>query len=479
MAFDISQSQVDFWLDTLPFDTTAFPSPDSCERHLKRRRSSKHSESRKRHGPISPPRSGAGYSSPSPEPGAMLPSTPNKPLVKRPADDANVDNDQTPRATTISGRGPIINAPDFKARSQSRSQSDTCSHDSKRSKRSQSPTKNFPLYGPEGRRLVRASLGFTNAHTLPQALRQLIGEMRCVSAKNRIMPQRFKTELEKLPEVECFMEPLFDYMFYDDEMGAESEGLVKRAGAEELVRRASRIAERSGDCASMLSDEAAWNGLVHTPLLEMLVSDMRDAPEHKILDFMPCTTTNIDLSYHRFAESASRVDYVFRFHPKRDSTILTENASLPSRQEPQQIQPDTAPCFNWTSDRMLQQYSLGVSIETKRHGGDIAKGEQQLAIWHAAQWEFLLSRAGPSAVDELGFLPGIVVQGHSWSLVITTWNQAITTVLPSVEFGSTDSTVGVLQVIAGLRKLRAWSMDTLWPWYKRNLPELRNSTADN
>ncbi|KAH7208492.1 uncharacterized protein BKA55DRAFT_487331, partial [Fusarium redolens] len=66
----------------------------------------------------------------------------------------------------------------------------------------------------------------------------------------------------------------------------------------------------------------------------------------------------------------------------------------------------------------------------------------------------------------------VVVQGRSWSLVITTWNQAITTVLPSVEFGSTDSTVGVLQVIAGLRKLRAWSMDTLWPWYKRNLPEL-------
>ncbi|EXK77178.1 hypothetical protein FOQG_18113 [Fusarium oxysporum f. sp. raphani 54005] len=97
----------------------------------------------------------------------------------------------------------------------------------------------------------------------------------------------------------------------------------------------------------------------------------------------------------------------------------------------------------------------------------------------SAEWEFLLSRAGPSAVDELGFLPSIVVQGHSWSLVITTWNQAITTVLPSVEFGSTDSTVGVLQVIAGLWKLRAWSMDTLWSWYKRNLPKLRNSTADN
>lgn len=78
---------------------------------------------------------------------------------------------------------------------------------------------------------------------------------------------------------------------------------------------------------------------------------------------------------------------------------------------------------------MLQQYPLGISIETKRHGGDIARGEQQLAIWQAAQWEFLQSRAGPSAADELGFIPGIVVQGHSWSLVATTWNQAITVII--------------------------------------------------
>lgn len=49
-----------------------------------------------------------------------------------------------------------------------------------------------------------------------------------------------------------------------------------------------------------------------------------------------------------------------------------------------------------------------------------------MGIWHAAQWEFLISQAGSDAVNKLDFLPGIVVQGHIWSLVITTRNQATT-----------------------------------------------------
>jgi hypothetical protein len=75
---------------------------------------------------------------------------------------------------------------------------------------------------------------------------------------------------------------------------------------------------------------------------------------------------------------------------------------------------------------MLQQYSLAFSIETKRYGGNAAKGEQQMGIWHAAQWEFLITRAGAEAVAKLDFLPGIVIQGYTWPLVITMRNQGIT-----------------------------------------------------
>ncbi|KAF4964222.1 hypothetical protein FSARC_7856 [Fusarium sarcochroum] len=473
MEFNLSIGQVANWLDTLPFDQGATTSEAQQQRAIKRRRSLEPSESRKRRYPISPPasqlnRRGASPSStPSPKadrPVVMPPATPNKASGKRPIEDnTNLDNEQTPRAeTTSTSRRPISNAPSLS------SQSDAYSRDSKRSKRSQSPSKLFPLYGPEGRRLVRDSLSMTApAHSLSPTLRMLIGDINDVAGRHGIMPQRIKTALEQRLQVTNPFDRLYEYMFFDDGITSGNDTIWEDCtSAPELVRRALRIADRSNECSRMLSDESAWNNLVHSPLLDILVYDMQDGPGQQMLDFMPCTTTSIESAYHRFPDAASRVDYVVRFLPDHDPSTersLDQSAS------------GVAPCLNWTSDRLLQQYPLAFSIETKRYGGNTAKGEQQMGIWHAAQWEFLSSRAGPESINGLDFLPGVVVQGHTWSLVITTRRQATTTVLCSVEFGNTSSIVGVFQVIAGLRRLRSWSLDVLWPWYKQHLPDLSSS----
>ncbi|KAM0364329.1 hypothetical protein ACHAPK_010716 [Fusarium culmorum] len=112
------------------------------------------------------------------------------------------------------------------------------------------------------------------------------------------------------------------------------------------------------------------------------------------------------------------------------------------------------------------------SIETKRYGGDIAKGEQQLGLWTAAQWEFLISISNIEAIKELDFIPGVVVNGETWSLVIMTRTGVRTNVHKGIPFGNTGTVAGVFQVLAGLQKLRAWTLDTLWPWYKKHLPGL-------
>ncbi|KPM42266.1 hypothetical protein AK830_g4252 [Neonectria ditissima] len=464
MDFDMSISQVASWLDTVPLDQLVLTSQADGEPVAKRRRCSKPTDSGQPRRPVSPPASKAApRSSVS---GLPLFSEDGVPVF--PVGHAtNLDNEQTPRAESTSGSSPIRDAHSLS------SQSDAAySHHGKQSRRSQSPAELFfPLYGHEGHRLVRDSLSSaTNApHALPPTLQTLIGDIKDVAGRHGIMPRRIKAALEQRLAAASSFDRVYEYMFFDDSREFESDEMWRDcASAEELVRRASRIADRANECSRMLSDESAWNNLVYSPILDMFVHDMRNAPGDDVLDFMPCTTTNINPLYHRFPHGASRVDYVLRLLPKRDQTIMTDAWH-------HTLLPDTAPCFNWTTDELLQQYPLAISIETKRYGGDMVKGEQQLGIWHAAQWEFLTSRAGAEAVEQLGFLPGIVVQGHIWSLVITTRRQATTTVLSSVELGNTSSVVGVFQVIAGLGRLRSWSLDVLWPWYKKYLPELSMS----
>ena len=118
----------------------------------------------------------------------------------------------------------------------------------------------------------------------------------------------------------------------------------------------------------------------------------------------------MNISYHRFDVPASRVDYVVRLpaQPERN-TQDDEPIDL--------LDSNRMPILNWTANQLVP---IAFSIETKRYGGDVLKGEQQLGIWNAAQWEYLISKAGVDAANKLDFIPGLVVHGETWSLVITT-----------------------------------------------------------
>ncbi|KAF5705794.1 hypothetical protein FMUND_11917, partial [Fusarium mundagurra] len=215
-----------------------------------------------------------------------MPATPAK--RTRP----DLDNDQTPRAQ-VTGANPLINPPSLSSRSESSfaSQSDaSMSRDSKRSKRSQSPTKLFPMFGPEGHRLVRDSLSMTAPRRqLPEALSGLVQDFNDVAGRYGIIPRGTKGALDRHLKSTMSLDRVHDHMFFDDATSKdldESESPVM-ASDREILRRASRIADRSDQCYQMLSDEAAWNCLVHCPLLDLFTFDMGHDADQYILDFMP------------------------------------------------------------------------------------------------------------------------------------------------------------------------------------------------
>lgn len=84
--------------------------------------------------------------------------------------------------------------------------------------------------------------------------------------------------------------------------------------------------------------------------------------------------------------------------------------------------------INHTDYEPLATRPIALSIETKKPGVDLANAEHQLITWHTAQWrvlEHLVSLSGTS-LPLPDFLPGIIIQGHEWIFVASTYSDGIT-----------------------------------------------------
>jgi hypothetical protein len=81
---------------------------------------------------------------------------------------------------------------------------------------------------------------------------------------------------------------------------------------------------------------------------------------------------------------------------------------------------------NFTSFKPTSRYPVALSIKSKElHGEDPVGPVVHLAAWQSAQWYFLEKTAVDNA-HNLGFLPGIIIEGHECKFVATTWKNGRT-----------------------------------------------------
>lgn len=135
----------------------------------------------------------------------------------------------------------------------------------------------------------------TPTHLSP-ALRRLLGDMNDMMGRHAIMPRRIKSALETHLESTGQFGRIHEYMFSPD---GNKDVVREQQSGEQLLRRAARIAARSIDCSCMLSDEAARNNTLHSPVLNMLVYDAGDGPAEDMLDFSSWSFLPL-LSLHLF-----------------------------------------------------------------------------------------------------------------------------------------------------------------------------------
>ncbi|RSL55533.1 hypothetical protein CEP53_007074 [Fusarium sp. AF-6] len=140
------------------------------------------------------------------------------------------------------------------------------------------------------------------------------------------------------------------------------------ASASRLILTAMKLVERAGQCHHLQYDEAGWNNLVHTPLLDAVFNN-EDPNETQLIHFSPCMTASVSSRFHYFPIPATKVDYVLYLDAGAEDTL--------------------------------------------------------------------------------------------WS---------------SRQFGTTMTLAGVFQIIAGLRRLRRWSVEVFWPRYKKHVLHLHEVT---
>jgi hypothetical protein len=216
------------------------------------------------------------------------------------------------------------------------------------------------------------------------------------------------------------------------------------------------------ECHNEMHPEASWNMLVHQRILALAVSQCW-ARSDSAVHFMPCTTAKIQPAYRRGsgAGSAKMVDFAMYIEPSFFGNDV--NSAVDTTRK---LLSDAS--INHTDFAPLRRRPIALSIESKTTGHQLLEAEVQVGVWLAAQWRMLESLPKrPTAESDVGllpsFLPAVIVQGHDWHFVATTRTGTCTTLWAKQTFGSSETVLGVYQIICVLRYLARWAEQHYWP----------------
>ncbi|KAF5689153.1 hypothetical protein FDENT_4517 [Fusarium denticulatum] len=202
----------------------------------------------------------------------------------------------------------------------------------------------------------------------------------------------------------------------------------------------------------------------------------------QFFDFLLSTTASI-LPDYQATSASKKVDFCLYIDPKHvESAQIHETLLALMNVLPMGM-------FNHTNLLPLSDRPIAVSIETKKTGEGWDNARLQMEVWMAAHWQFLrkilqLHRLAADAVSSLEqstefnshesrrlpeFLPGIIIQGHDWYLIITTSEGEKTIFWQKENFGQTSKSKGIYSIIHNLQLLRKWAQEVYWEWMRELL----------
>ncbi|KAF4499875.1 hypothetical protein FAGAP_3875 [Fusarium agapanthi] len=383
---------------------------------------------------------------------AALPSPPTSDSMEgtTPKRRRLIDQDRTPRAA---------NLPPPSSTSSSASWSE-----SGKGSRSSSPKKQMLRLRLEERGLECRQL---NVDIAPPVISSLLDTIQEIGSRIEILPADKKSAILESPLVREQNTRLWRFAF-------KEEGDDTLPGRVPRPEEIAQICDFARHCHDTNHEEAAWNMEVHHRLLQAILREP-DASTAAPLNFTSCTTARPHRRFIPFSSTAKMVDFCLYLNPTDSPALQALGRRTPTL------------TVNHTDFAPLQLSPIVLSIETKRPGKELDAAQLQMGVWHAAQWAFLRSVIGltpqPLTAEEeilrsqkanevlgqLGFIPGIIVQGHRWLFVFSTLDGNKTVLWTERQFGTTQSILDTYAVVAGIRELARWARDVYVPWFRANV----------
>ncbi|EXK24197.1 hypothetical protein FOMG_19062 [Fusarium oxysporum f. sp. melonis 26406] len=236
------------------------------------------------------------------------------------------------------------------------------------------------------------------------------------------------------------------------------------------------ILHEAAYCNSRGCSEADWNVEVHHRVLAAALRPLQGPRRDQFFDFRLSTTASIITEYH-VTSASKKVDFCMYLDPKQDeSAQVSETIDALKNILPLGM-------FNHANLAPLSDNSIAVSVETKKTGEGWENAKLQMEVWMAAHWQFLrkllslrqraqeLTTTNEKRWNLPDFIPGIIIQGHDWHLIITTPEGEKTVFWQKKNFGDTSSSKGIYKIIYNLQLLRQWAQEDYWKWMRELLLE--------
>ncbi|KAJ8131153.1 hypothetical protein O1611_g2473 [Lasiodiplodia mahajangana] len=224
------------------------------------------------------------------------------------------------------------------------------------------------------------------------------------------------------------------------------------------LNRVLDIFSEATECFNEGHSEATWNSLVHWPVFRLALGPLTGSAKaaadrrtqgqsHQVhVRAMPCTTARLQGRPH----GAKMVDFCFFIDPSGDDASQIDEIR------------EAREYINHTDYQPLRRRPIVLSAESKKPDEGCKDAQIQLGVWLAAQWALLENLLQSSATQSalIPFLPALIIQGHEWSFAATTKSGRHTILWVGQAIGSTNSVLGMFQIIHVLRYIAEWTADS-------------------